>query len=179
MAKQPKTRQASKQTGNGNEVRGFRGPQVCKLVGITYRQLDYWARTGLLKPSVAQARGSGSQRLYSFTDVVQLRVIKRILDSGMSLHKIRQAVEWLREQIESGQDPAELTLLSDGASIYAAAGAQEVFDVLHRGQAVLAIAIGPVVEELNGDLLTLEEAGGESAEELGGVNELSGRAAAN
>ena len=65
-------------------VNGFRAPQVCKLVGITYRQLDYWARTNLIKPSLQHAHGSGSQRLYSFTDVVQLKVIKRLLDAGIA-----------------------------------------------------------------------------------------------
>ena len=71
---------------------GYRAPQVCKLVGITYRQLDYWARTDLMVPALQRASGSGTQRLYSFTDVVQLKVIKRLLDAGMSLKKIRSAV---------------------------------------------------------------------------------------
>ena len=66
---------------------GFRGPQVCTLIGITYRQLDYWARTGLLRPSIADARGSGSQRVYSYTDVVELKVIKQLLDAGISLQR--------------------------------------------------------------------------------------------
>ena len=91
---------------------GYRAPQVCKIVGITYRQLDYWARTGLLTPSIQTAQGSGSQRLYSFQDVVQLRVIKRLLDAGMSLKKIRQAMEILRQQFRSDRPLADVTLLS-------------------------------------------------------------------
>jgi len=87
-------------------IQGYRAPQVCKLVGITYRQLDYWARTSLIKPSLQQANGSGSQRLYSFSDVVQLKVIKRLLDAGMSLKKIRSAVEILAEQLDSDQSPS-------------------------------------------------------------------------
>lgn len=128
----------------------FRAPQVCNLVGITYRQLDYWARTGLLKPSVRSARGSGSQRLYSFTDVVQLKVIKRLLDAGMSLKKIRQAIDILRNQLQS--DLADVTLLSDGQTIYAAHSAEEVVDVFRRGQGVFGIAVGPVQAELEGQI---------------------------
>jgi DNA-binding transcriptional MerR regulator len=128
---------------------------VCNLVGITYRQLDYWARTDLLKPSIQGASGSGTQRLYSFTDIVQLKVVKRLLDAGMSLKKIRQAMEILREQLQSEAPLTDVTLLSDGASIYAAHSANEVVDVFQRGQGVFGIAVGPVQEELEGDLLEL------------------------
>jgi DNA-binding transcriptional MerR regulator len=128
---------------------------VCKLVGITYRQLDYWARTDLLKPSIQGASGSGTQRLYSFTDIVQLKVVKRLLDAGMSLKRIRQAMEILREQLQSEAPLTDVTLLSDGATIYAAHSANEVVDVFQRGQGVFGIAVGPVQEELEGDLLEL------------------------
>lgn len=139
--------------GMNESVRdGFRAPQVCNLVGITYRQLDYWARTGLIKPSVQSARGSGSQRLYSFTDVVQLKVVKRLLDAGMSLNKIRTAMEILREQLESDSPLADVTLLSDGSTIYAAHSADEVVDVFRRGQGVFGIAVGPVQHELEGEI---------------------------
>ncbi len=129
---------------------GYRAPQVCNLVGITYRQLDYWARTDLISPSLQRAAGSGSQRLYSFSDVVQLKVIKRLLDAGMSLKKIRQAVEILREQMESDRPLGDVTLLSDGQTIYAAHSEQEVVDVFRRGQGVFGIAIGPVETEVEG-----------------------------
>jgi DNA-binding transcriptional MerR regulator len=128
---------------------------VCKLVGITYRQLDYWARTDLLKPSIQGASGSGTQRLYSFTDIVQLKVVKRLLDAGMSLKRIRQAMEILREQLQSEAPLTDVTLLSDVATIYAAHSANEVVDVFQRGQGVFGIAVGPVQEELEGDLLEL------------------------
>lgn len=134
---------------------GYRAPQVCKIVGITYRQLDYWARTDLLKPSVAAAAGSGSQRRYSFSDIVQLRVVKRLLDAGMSLKKIRQAMDILREQLESDQPLADVTLLSDGSTIYAAHSEDEVVDVFRRGQGVFGIAVGPVQQEIEGELLDL------------------------
>jgi DNA-binding transcriptional MerR regulator len=131
---------------------GYRAPLVCRLVGISYRQLDYWARTDLIKPSVQDARGSGSQRLYSFPDVVQLKVIKRLLDAGMSLKRIRQAVEILRQQMRSERPLADVTLLSDGSTIYAATSADEVVDVFRRGQGVFGIAVGPVQDELEGEL---------------------------
>ncbi len=131
---------------------GYRAPQVCNLVGITYRQLDYWARTDLLQPSIQTAQGSGSQRRYSFTDVVQLKVIKRLLDAGMSLKKIRQAMEILVRQLQSDQPLVDVTLLSDGQTIYAAHSADEVVDVFRRGQGVFGIAVGPVQAELEGQI---------------------------
>lgn len=137
------------------EAGGYRAPQVCKLVGITYRQLDYWARTGLIVPSLQQAQGSGSQRLYSFTDVVQLKVIKNLLDAEMSLKKIRSAVEILRAEMDSEQPLADVTLLSDGQTIYAAHSDQEVVDVLRKGQGVFSIAIGPVQDQVEGAILQL------------------------
>ncbi len=131
---------------------GFRAPNVCNLVGITYRQLDYWARTDLITPSIQDARGSGSQRLYSFTDVIQLKVIKRLLDAGMSLKKIRQAMEILREQLRTSQPLRDVTLLSDGQTIFAAHSPDEVVDVFRKGQGVFGIAVGPVQDELEGEI---------------------------
>lgn len=142
------------ETAVGTET-GYRAPQVCKIVGITYRQLDYWARTDLLTPSIRSAEGSGSQRLYSFADIVQLRVIKRLLDAGMSLKKIRTAMDILREQLDSDRPLADVTLLSDGSTIYAAHSADEVVDVFRRGQGVFGIAVGPVEAELQGELHAL------------------------
>ena len=134
------------------DEKGYRAPQVCKIVGITYRQLDYWARTGLLQPSLAEARGSGTQRLYSFGDIVQLRVVKRLLDAGMSLKKIRSAMDILRDRLNSDQPLTDVTLLSDGITIYAAHSADEVVDVFRRGQGVFGIAVGPVQAELEGEI---------------------------
>jgi DNA-binding transcriptional MerR regulator len=143
---------------NNQEVVGYRAPQVCKFVGITYRQLDYWARTELLRPSLQEASGSGSQRMYSFTDLVQLKVIKRLLDAGMSLKRIRSAVEILRTQLASDEPLADVTLLSDGHTIYAAHSADEVVDVFRRGQGVFGIAVGPVQDEVAGAIHELNPA---------------------
>jgi DNA-binding transcriptional MerR regulator len=131
---------------------GYRAPQVCSLVGITYRQLDYWARTGLIKPSIQSAQGSGTQRRYSFTDIVQLKVVKRLLDAGMSLKKIRSAMEILAAQLASHNPLTDVTLLSDGATIFAAHSPDEVVDVFQKGQGVFGIAVGPVQEELEGEI---------------------------
>lgn len=131
---------------------GFRSPQVCKVVGITYRQLDYWDRSGLLGPSLQVASGSGTQRLYTFQDVVTLRVIKSLKDAGTSLHKIRSAFEQLEEQVGEGWRNSDITLLSNGTTIYAATSPEEVIDLLQRGQGVFGIAIRPVHDEVRGEL---------------------------
>jgi DNA-binding transcriptional MerR regulator len=143
----------------GDEVRampadvGFRGPIACSAAGITYRQLDYWARTGLVEPSVRTAHGSGSQRLYSFRDILVLKVIKRLLDTGVSLQNIRTAVEHLRD---SGVDDlAQVTLMSDGASVYECRSQDEVIDLVQGGQGVFGIAVGRVWREVEGDLAEL------------------------
>ena len=132
---------------------GYRGPKVCKLVGITYRQLDYWTTTGLVRASVRDADGSGSQRLYSFDDIVQLRVVKRLLDTGVNLKKIRAAVDHIRDR---GLDLHHVTLVSDGKTVYAFDDEREVVDLLHQGQGVFAIAVDPVVAELEGEVAELE-----------------------
>ena len=94
------------------EQMGYRGPQVCKLVGISYRQLDYWARTDLVRPSLADARGSGTQRSYSYRDLVRLKVIKNLLDSGVKLQAARKAIEYVRGDL--GDDWASASLVLNG-----------------------------------------------------------------
>ncbi len=138
------------------EQLGYRAPQVCRLIGISYRQLDYWARTGLLRPSLQEASGSGSQRRYSFDDLVHLRVIKSLLDAGMSLKKIRSAIDILRDEFAAERPLTDVTLLSDGKTIYAAHSSDEVVDVFRRGQGVFGIAIGPVQDEVRGAVHELE-----------------------
>src|SRR5580704_6075372 len=125
---------------------GYRGPQVCSVVGITYRQLDYWARTGLLHPSISEARGSGSQRRYAYTDLVQLKVIKRLLDAGVSLQAARRAIECLRS---SGDDLTTANLVIDDRRSVLAHSGEEIVDLLRGGQTVLNIVpLGGVVSEL-------------------------------
>ncbi len=132
---------------------GYRGPTACNAAGITYRQLDYWARTGLVEPTVRGAKGSGSQRLYSFRDILILKVIKRLLDAGISLQQIRTAVSHLRER--GTDDLTRVTLMSDGASVYECTSNDEVIDLLQGGQGVFGIAIGGVWREIEGTLAEL------------------------
>ena len=136
-----------------SEDTGYRGPTACKAAGITYRQLDYWARTGLVAPSVRGATGSGTQRLYSFRDILVLKVVKRLLDTGVSLQQIRVAVTHLRER--GVQDLAQITLMSDGASVYECTSADEVIDLVQGGQGVFGIAVGRVWREVEGELALL------------------------
>jgi DNA-binding transcriptional MerR regulator len=153
---------------------GYRGPIACSVTGITYRQLDYWARTGLVKPSIRTASGSGTQRLYSFTDVLVLKVVKRLLDTGVSLQNIRTAVEHLRSR--GVDDLAELTLLSDGTTVYECTSAEEVVDLLRGGQGVFGIAVSGALRELTFSLseLPAERADG-AAVPAPGADELSER----
>jgi DNA-binding transcriptional MerR regulator len=132
---------------------GYRGPTACSAAGITYRQLDYWARTALVEPSVRAAQGSGSQRLYSFRDILVLKVVKRLLDTGISLQQIRAAVQHLRDR--GSDDLAQVTLMSDGVSVYECTSADEVVDLLAGGQGVFGIALGRVWREVEGDLAVL------------------------
>jgi DNA-binding transcriptional MerR regulator len=133
------------------EEDGYRVPEVCRVVGITYRQLDYWARTDLVNPSVREAGGSGTQRLYSFRDLLVLKLIKQLLDTGVSLQQIRKAVDYLREG-GSESDLTGITLMSDGHRIYACTTPGEVFDLLQRGQGVFGIAMDRVRDEVAGSL---------------------------
>ena len=132
---------------------GYRGPTACSAAGITYRQLDYWARTALVEPSVRAAHGSGSQRLYSFRDILVLKVVKRLLDTGISLQQIRAAVQHLRDR--GSADLAQVTLMSDGVSVYECTSTDEVVDLLQGGQGVFGIALGRVWREVEGDLAEL------------------------
>ena len=136
-----------------DEEVGYRGPTACKAAGITYRQLDYWARTGLVEPGVRGATGSGTQRLYGFRDILVLKVVKRLLDTGVSLHQIRTAVTHLRER--GVDDLAQITLMSDGASVYECTSADEVIDLVQGGQGVFGIAVGRVWREVEGELASL------------------------
>ena len=132
---------------------GYRGATACSAAGISYRQLDYWARTGLVEPSIRTASGSGSARLYGFRDILVLKIVKRLLDAGVSLQNIRTAVNHLRDR--GVTDLERITLMSDGASIYECASPDEIIDLLAGGQGVFGIAVGKVWSEVEGSLATL------------------------
>ncbi|MBX6391087.1 MAG: MerR family transcriptional regulator [Frankia sp.] len=159
----------------GDDV-GYRGPTACAAAGITYRQLDYWARTGLVVPSVRSASGSGTQRLYSFRDILVLRVVRKLLEAGVSLQNIRAAAEHVRSR--GVDDLAELTLISDGSTVYECTSDDQVIDLVRGGQGVFAIAVGRAVQDMRGQLATLpsERLGQPQANNHPG-DELAGRRA--
>ncbi len=154
---------------------GYRGPIAAGVVGITYRQLDYWARTGLVAPTVRPATGSGTARLYGFRDILELKIVKRLLDTGVSLQQIRTAVEHLR--MRGTTDLTQVTLMSDGASVYECTSADEVIDLLAGGQGVFGIAVGRVWQEIEGSLAQLpgERSDGLANDDITGMDELSAR----
>lgn len=130
-------------------VDGFSGKKAAEVVGITYRQLDYWARTDLIRPSLADAAGSGSRRKYSYKDLLELKVIKRLLDAGIKLESIRDAFDYLREQL--GEDVASAHLVISGTSAVLVREG-ELVDVVNRyqGQGVLnLLPMDGVLEELD------------------------------
>ena len=131
------------------DEQGYRVPEVCRIVGIRYRQLDYWALTGLVRPTIRDAGGSGTQRLYSFQDLLQLKVVKNLLDAGIALQQIRKAIDYLRE---SKQPLHGVTLMSDGHRIYTPESPEAVIDLLSKGQGVFAIAVDKVQTDLEGSL---------------------------
>ncbi|MET9732422.1 MerR family transcriptional regulator [Streptomyces sp. NPDC006458] len=153
--------------GAAEEV-GYRGPTACAAAGITYRQLDYWARTGLVEPSVRPAYGSGTQRLYSFRDVVVLKIVKRFLDTGVSLQNIRSAVQHLRER--GFRDLERMTLMSDGATVYECTSPDEVHALLQGGQGVFGIAVGVVWRDVESALSQLHGERIDTGETLVGHN---------
>lgn len=125
---------------------GYRTSTAAAAAGVNPRQLAYWARTGLVEPSVRAAHGSGSQRLYSFRDVLVLKVVKRLLDTGISLQQIRAAVRHLRDH--ETEDLTQITLMSDGVSVYECTSPDKVVDLLAGGQGVFGIALGRVSQEV-------------------------------
>ena len=149
--------QAPERTTSTETEQGYRGPQVCKIVGITYRQLDYWARTDLVRPSVMDAAGSGTQRLYSFRDLLELKVIKQMLDAGIALQSARKAVESLRG---FNKDLASARIVIDGSSVILAETEEQFLDLMKDGQGVLSfVPLAPVVKSVSDAVqLTFETA---------------------
>lgn len=135
--------------GPDEEV-GYRVPIACQVAGISYRQLDYWARTKLVEPSIRTAKGSGSQRLYSFRDILVLKIVRGLLDTGISLQNIRLAVDKLRDL--GVDDLANITLVSDGRTVYQCRSNEEVIDLLNGGQGVFGIAVPGIMKELAGSI---------------------------
>ena len=141
----------------GAQGQGFSGSQVCGLVGITYRQLDYWARTGLMCPSITEAKGSGTRRCYSYRDVLELKVIKQLLDAGVALQLARRAVECLR--VDLGADVASANLVVNDSRSVLAQSNGEIVDLLAGGQGVFNIVpLSGVVRELDAAIVAISSA---------------------
>jgi DNA-binding transcriptional MerR regulator len=134
---------------------GYSGTQAAKVVGITYRQLDYWARTDLLRPSLVEAAGSGSRRRYSYRDLLELRVIKTLLDAGIRLESVREVFSYLRQHV--GTDIASAHIVISGHQVALCDG-DELIDVLRKGQGVLnVLPLAAVKDDVDAKLLPLAE----------------------
>ncbi|WP_448261500.1 MerR family transcriptional regulator [Corynebacterium kalidii] len=155
-----------------DEMVGYRGTTVCQITGITYRQLDYWTRTNLVTASIASAAGSGSQRLYSFRDLLLIKMIKALIDAGISLQNVRKAVDHLAAR--GTEDLSGLTLMSDGVSVYECRSADDVTDLLAGGQGVFGLAVPGLVKDLSATITEL----GTSSSGRQPIDELAARRAA-
>jgi len=132
----------------------YSSTEVCNIIGITYKQLDYYDRTDFLKPSVNGAGGYGSRRMYSFNDLMKLKVIKKLMEAGISLQKLRKTKKYLDQYNAGSKNDSllNLTLISDGNTVYACNSDSEIIDTLKSGQGVFGIALGRVYSDLNGDI---------------------------
>jgi DNA-binding transcriptional MerR regulator len=136
----------------GDIKKFYSSREVCNIVDLSYRQLDYYDRTGIVKPSVNNALGYGSRRIYSFDDLLKLKVIKRLLEAGVSLQKVRKAKKYIEENTGRENGLLDVTLISDGDSVYACNSDKDIVDTLKSGQGVFGIALGKVYEDLRGDI---------------------------
>lgn len=136
----------------GDLKKFYSSSQVCNIVDLSYRQLDYYDRTDIVKPSINNALGYGSRRMYSFDDLLKLKVIKKLLEAGVSLQKIRKAKKYLEENTGEENVLSGVTLISDGESVYACNSDKDIIDTLKSGQGVFGIALGKVYEDLRGDI---------------------------
>jgi DNA-binding transcriptional MerR regulator len=136
---------------------GFSGRKAAEIVGISYRQLDYWARTDLVRPSLAEAQGSGSRRRYSYRDLLELKVIKQLLDAGIKLESVREVFAYLQEHL--GEDVTSANLVINGRSSVVVATGDELVDVLQAGQGVFnVLALGGVKSEVDAAIVELRPA---------------------
>ena len=149
---------------------GFSGREAADIVGITYRQLDYWARTDLIRPSLADAKGSGSRRRYSYKDLIELRMIKTLLDAGQRLDRVRAAFDYLRDL---GDDLSSAQLVIAGDSVVLVREGENLIDVVNKyqGQGVLnLLALGGVVEQVDAAILELRPLDLDLPDESGGTS---------
>ncbi|WP_288296298.1 MerR family transcriptional regulator [uncultured Bifidobacterium sp.] len=127
--------------------RGYRGTVASKVAGITYRQLDYWARKQIVEPSITPSHGSGSRRLYSFKDVVILAVSKRLLDAGVNLQNVTAAIGFLSRRTTA--QLADVTIMCDGQQVYECTTSEQMLNLLRSGKAVFGVSVGSLWHEID------------------------------
>ncbi|MBM4135943.1 MAG: MerR family transcriptional regulator [Nitrospira sp.] len=137
----------------------FNTKTISKITGLSIRKIDYWDRTHFIKPSVSEASGYGSVRLYSFPDLVQLKIAKTLMDKGVSLQKIRKSINYLKKNMPEVEKPlSELRFLTDGETIFViTSDKKQIIDTLKNGQLVFSIALGEIVETLKGEIIALKK----------------------
>ncbi len=138
-------------------MNGFNAKTACRITGLSYRQIDHWDRSHFIKPSLQEARGTGSARLYTFVDLIQLRVARTLREKGMSLQNIRRCVTYLKKHVPEVEKPlVQFRLLTDGESIFVLTKDPKVMvDTLREGQLVFSLALGEIVEEVRGKVAEL------------------------
>ena len=134
---------------------GYTGPEVCKITGISYRQLDHWTTTKLITASVRNIKGSGFHRIYSFNDIVLVKLVKKLRSAGISLQKIRIALKNVNSILGKNSNISDVSIFSDGSSIYVLTDNDQMIDLLKKGQAVFGISLGPVHTETEAEILSL------------------------
>ena len=134
---------------------GYTGPEVCKITGISYRQLDHWTTSNLVEASIRNIKGSGFHRIYSFNDIVLVKLVNKLRDAGISLQKIRIALANVKSILGKSKNISDVTIFSDGSSIYVVTENDQMIDLLKKGQAVFGISLGPVHTETEAEILSL------------------------
>tara|TARA_B100000686_G_scaffold79575_1_gene85820 strand:- start:731 stop:1174 length:444 start_codon:yes stop_codon:yes gene_type:complete len=134
---------------------GYTGPEVCNITGISYRQLDHWTSTKLVEASIRNIKGSGYHRIYSFQDIVKVKLVNKLRDAGISLQKIRIALSNVNKILGNNINISDISIFSDGQSIYVVTDNNEMLDLLRKGQAVFGISLGPVHTETEAEIFSL------------------------
>ena len=134
---------------------GYTGPEVCKITGISYRQLDHWTTSSLIQASIRNLKGSGFHRIYSFQDIIQIKLVNKLREAGVSLQKIRIALKNIESILGDNINISDVSVFSDGKSIYVISDNDQMIDLLKKGQAVFGISLGPVHTEAEAEVFSL------------------------
>lgn len=137
----------------------FTAKEVCKILRLEYSKLDYWARSGFFVPSISEANGSGSKRLYSFLDLITLKVIKDLRDAGVTVPKLKKVIQYMLAKGNEVQNPfAGSVLITDSKKVFELTAEKEmVVDILNNGQLMWVICLGKLVKKLKNQVIKLEK----------------------